>query len=274
MAPLTRLTRDARQATPLPVAHPHEPRGFHVHYKGAGLGGVYLVDGYMVLINKDTTLPEAALMHGFSSKKDTLTTGGVFGDGCKLTCAALARHKIDAGFYSGGERLTFGFAIPEGRETPSLVLTRTALAEPMKDLVTYVHVGDDNVAEFLSQNFLLFGEGYTPMGSFKGGRVLRRTNKDGPQLTLHGIAFSSGPSALDGTFWSDKTLDLTISTTIAVRFYGITRDRVGDKQKVRRLCVGVGISVLTRHPHRSRVWEHSLSAMLCLRTKTFLMPAS
>lgn len=65
------------QATPVET-------GFDVSFKGEKLGGVYVVDKMLILVNNKTQLPLAAFMHGYTQKEDTLTTGGQFGDGAKV----------------------------------------------------------------------------------------------------------------------------------------------------------------------------------------------
>lgn len=142
-------------------------------------------------------------------------------------------------------------------QAPTLTLIRTPLANPVQDLVTYAYMGDLDIKGFLSSNFLLFGTKYMVKvrGWGRGGRIVHhgihtfhhccappqaRTDvgrilhhPKGPQLTLHGICFSSAKRCVTGKFWEDTTFDLTIPTKMAVLEYQLGRDRMLDDVRVR-----------------------------------------
>lgn len=204
--------------------------GYHVYYEQQRLGGIYWAHNGILLINYDTVLPEEALMHGFSQKKEEQSLCGHFGDGLKITFMGYAREEAPAGYLSGGNHLTFDILNPPGKDTATLTLVRKALQTPVKDLYTYAYTGDLDVKGFLMTNFLLFGPPYQVLVTCSRGRILELPG--GPPLMLHGVAASTHDMRPEGNYWKNITCVLQIPTKDAILEYDIGRERKLDANKV------------------------------------------
>lgn len=205
--------------------------GFRIRYDHRDLGVVCVLHGGIFIINQDTQMPRDAFTHGYSDKKaktgEDYFLGGMFGDGLKVVCAGLAREGLEAGFYSGRERMTFTYRAPAGGRTQRLMLCREELVRPVRDLITYAYIGEEHdIMSYLQTNFLLFGKTQVLTRS-SVGRILRHLPSGGPRLCLHGIAFSVPEGCIEGEYWdkSELVFDLTLSTPQAVDHYGLGRDR-------------------------------------------------